>query len=346
MLFLHRIIMKKINTNFQIGDKVQFIHTGEVGLVKDFVNMHMLKIELDEEMILPVFMDDLKLFEKNNKVENSANTETKMNEAELFFLNHQNNLATGFHLSFLPAENDEVHFFEMILVNDTNEDVRFEIKLFLQNELYMHLRNRLQRRYLYRLGDLAMDELNENPAIEISIEHNSHPLLKLNKDFKLKPKTFFRDLSSTPILQQSAYNYKLGILKDESENLNREIEITKSLSKQLERKINNNFNQPQAAKHRHFYVSDTIDLHIENLIDNHKGMTNAEIITIQLKHFRQALDEAIVHKLPNFTAIHGIGKGKLKAEIWAILGEYGAVRSFKNEYHFRYGFGATEIFFR
>ena len=82
-------------------------------------------------------------------------------EAELFFLNHQHHLETGFHLSFLPSENDDVHFFEMILVNDTNEDVRFEIKLFLQNELYMHLRNRLQRRYLYRLGDLAMDELKQ-----------------------------------------------------------------------------------------------------------------------------------------------------------------------------------------
>ncbi len=338
--------MKKTNTPFQIGDKVLLLHTGEVGLVKDFVNMNMLKIELDDEIILPVFMDDLKLFEEKNEAEKSANTEAKMNEAELFFLNHQHNLETGFHLSFMPTENDDVHFFEMILVNDTNEDVRFEIKLFLHNELYMHLRNRLQRRYMYILGDLAMDELNENPAIEISIEHASHPLLKLNKEFKLKPKTFFKDLSSTPILQQSAYNYKLGILKDESESLNREIEITQSLSKQLERKINNNFNQPQSEKHRHFYISDTIDLHIENLIDNHKGMTNAEIITIQLKHFRKALDEAIVNKLPNFTVIHGIGKGKLKAEIWLILREYGAVRSFKNEYHFRYGFGATEIFFR
>ena len=309
----------------------------------------MLKIEIDEEMILPVFMDDLEIYQeqkKENEKEQLVDTKENLNEAELYFAKHQSDAASGFHLSFLPVEIDELHFFEMILVNDTNDDVRFEIKLSLQNELYMHLRNRLQRRYIYRLGDLAMDELNENPTIEINIEHASHPLFQLVKQIKLKPKTFFKDLSSTPILNQTAYNYHFGILQNASEKINAPLEINNTLTKQVERKIKENFNKQLPEKHHHFYIEDTIDLHIENLIDSHKGMTNAEIITIQLRHFRKALDEAIVHKLPKFTVVHGIGKGKLKAEIWIILKQYGAVRSFANEYHPRFGFGATEIYFR
>ncbi len=309
----------------------------------------MLKIELEDEMILPVFMDDLEIYHEQksaNEKEQLADTKEILNEAELFFAKHQADAASGFHLSFLPVEMDELHFFEMILVNDTNDDVRFEIKLSLQNELYMHLRNRLQRRYIYRLGDLALDELNENPTIEINIEHASHPLFQLVKQIKLKPKTFFKDLSSTPILNQTAYNYHFGILQNASEKINAPLEINNTLTKQVERKIKENFNKQLPEKHHHFYIEDTIDLHIENLIDSHKGMTNAEIITIQLRHFRKALDEAIVHKLPKFTVVHGIGKGKLKAEIWIILKQYGAVRSFANEYHPRFGFGATEIYFR
>jgi hypothetical protein len=337
-----------MRSEFKIGDKVLLIHTGEKGLVKDFVNMRMLKVELDEEMIVPIFMDDLELYDekKQSSKEISAEAKETFNEAELYFEKHQHDAVSGFHLSFLPVEIDDVHFFEMILVNDTNDEIRFEIKLSLQNELYMHLRNKLQRRYLYRLGDLAMDELNENPMVEITIEHASHPLFQLHKQFKLKPKTFFKDLSSTPILNQTAYNFHLGILTDNSEKINKPIEINSALTKQVQRKINENYQKPQAEKHRHFYIEDTIDLHIENLIDNHKGMTNAEIITIQLHHFKKALDVAIVYILPKFTVVHGIGKGNLKSEIWLLLKQYGAVRSFQNEYHHKFGFGATEIYFR
>ena len=335
--------------SFKIGDKVLLIHTGEVGLVKDFVNMYMLKIELDDEMVLPVFMDDLEIFDAEKKElgdEPIADTKEIINEVELYFTKHQHNAISGFHLSFMPVEIDDVHFFEMILVNDTNDDIRFEIKLSLQNELYMHLRNRLQRRYIYRLGDLAMDELNENPTIEITIEHASHPLFQVNKQFKLKPKSFFCDLSSTPILKETAYNYHFGILQNISEKINAPIHINAPLAQQVERRIKENYKKPTPEKHRHYYIEDTIDLHIENLIDNHNGMTNAEIINIQLRHFRKALEDAMVHKLAKFTVVHGIGKGKLKAEIWEILRQYGGIRSFQNEYHHKFGFGATEIYFR
>jgi hypothetical protein len=341
--------MKKSAFKYKIDDKVWLIHTAEIGIVKDFVNMHMLKIQLDEENIVPVFIDDLELYQEQNIEKEEAeivDSKQILSEAELYFIKNQDKIETGFHLSFLPVEIDEQHFFEMILVNDTNDDVQFEIKLSLNGELYMHLKNRLNRRYIYRLGDLAFDELNENPLIEITIEHYSHPLFQLSKILKLKPKTFFKDLSSTPILNESAYNYQLGILLHQNDNRNKEIEISNALVKQVERKIKENFKKPVPEKHKHFYIDDTIDLHIENLIDSHAGMTNAEIIKIQLHHFRKALEEAMVHKLHKFTVIHGIGKGKLKAEIWMIIKEYGAIRSFKNEFHPLYGFGATEIFFR
>ncbi|MEY4876450.1 MAG: hypothetical protein RL708_1599 [Bacteroidota bacterium] len=348
-LFLQSSFMKKTAFKYKIDDKVWLIHTAEIGIVKDFVNMHMLKIQLDEENIVPVFMDDLELYKEQDAVKSEpeiVDSKQILSEAELYFINNQNNIETGLHLSFLPVEIDDQHFFEMILVNDTNDDVQFQIKLSLNNELYMHLKNRLNRRYIYRLGDLAFDELNENPLIEITIEHNSHPLFQLSKTIKLKPKSFFKDLSSTPILNESAYNYQLGLLLNQSESRNKEIEINNALVKQVERKIKENFKKPQPEKHRHFFIDDTIDLHIENLIDSHAGMTNAEIIKIQLQHFRKCFEEAMIHKLSKFTVIHGIGKGKLRAEIWLIIKEYNAVRSFKNEFHPLYGFGATEIFFR
>lgn len=85
-----------------------------------------------------------------------------------------------------------------------------------------------------------------------------------------------------------------------------------------------------------------VDLHIENLLDSHKGMTNAQIIQHQLRHFQKELDFAISNNFYKIVFIHGVGNGRLKQEILAILRNYPELdvrdASFK-----KYGFGATEV---
>jgi dsDNA-specific endonuclease/ATPase MutS2 len=44
--------------------------------------------------------------------------------------------------------------------------------------------------------------------------------------------------------------------------------------------------------------------------------------------------------------IHGIGSGKLKDEIHEILKYRKDVKSFVNQYDPRFGYGATEVFFK
>ena len=85
-----------------------------------------------------------------------------------------------------------------------------------------------------------------------------------------------------------------------------------------------------------------VDLHIENLLDSHKGMTNAQIIQHQLRYFQKELDNAISNNFYRIVFIHGVGNGRLKQEILAILRNYPELQiqdaSFK-----KYGFGATEV---
>ena len=341
--------MKQLKFKYNIGDRVWLKNTLEEAVVSDFVDMKMLKVQTTDGHEVPVFMEDLEIYKNQNVPDyepEAVSSETNFSEAELYFQKYGNEMATGFYLSFLPVEEeDRVAFFEMMLINDTNDEINFEIKLFIKGEVYMHLQQWLHRRYVYRLGDLAFDELGENPTVEIKLEHRSHPLFHLEKTIKLKPKTFFKDKSSAPLINESAFNYHLGALQEISETKKaEELKITPQLGRSIEHRIASNYNRAQVKKHEHFYVPDVIDLHIENLIANHRGMTNAEIITTQLSHFKAALEAAIINKLEKFTVVHGIGKGKLRSEIEIVLRQYKAVRSFKNEYHHRYGFGATEIF--
>jgi hypothetical protein len=89
-----------------------------------------------------------------------------------------------------------------------------------------------------------------------------------------------------------------------------------------------------------------VDLHIEKLTENWKGLSNFEILTIQLSNFERFYQLAIAHRQPNLIVIHGIGTGKLRNEIHEILKTKKEVRTFANQYHRDFGFGATEIFFQ
>lgn len=90
--------------------------------------------------------------------------------------------------------------------------------------------------------------------------------------------------------------------------------------------------------------SDTLDLHAYALVDEPRDYNSTEILILQLKAFESFLDEAVSIGFDKVTVIHGVGKGKLREEIFSILRHHPFVDYYKNEFHPKYKFGATEIF--
>lgn len=86
-----------------------------------------------------------------------------------------------------------------------------------------------------------------------------------------------------------------------------------------------------------------IDLHINKLIDRVVGLTNTEILNLQLDTFRKELRQAIRGNEREIIFIHGIGNGTLKNELRRIAGlEFKWCQ--QEDASFReYGFGATRI---
>ncbi|RYF91406.1 MAG: hypothetical protein EOO03_01400, partial [Chitinophagaceae bacterium] len=66
----------------------------------------------------------------------------------------------------------------------------------------------------------------------------------------------------------------------------------------------------------------------------------------QLNEFEKYYELAVAHRQPNLTVIHGVGEGKLRDEIHELLRLKKEVKSFVNQFHPLYGFGATEIYFK
>ncbi len=86
-----------------------------------------------------------------------------------------------------------------------------------------------------------------------------------------------------------------------------------------------------------------VDLHINQLVKSSKGMTNHDMLTLQLDTARRQLDFAIKKRIQKIVFIHGVGEGILKMELDYLFGRYNNVKFYDANYQ-KYGLGATEVY--
>ncbi|MGB5822365.1 MAG: Smr/MutS family protein [Saonia sp.] len=86
-----------------------------------------------------------------------------------------------------------------------------------------------------------------------------------------------------------------------------------------------------------------VDLHIHQLVKSAKGMTNHEMLNIQLETAKRQLEFAIGKRIQRVVFIHGVGEGILKEELHYLFGRYENVKYYDADYQ-KYGLGATEVY--
>lgn len=89
----------------------------------------------------------------------------------------------------------------------------------------------------------------------------------------------------------------------------------------------------------------SFDLHIEKLVKSTKGMQSFDMLELQIETAQRHIDFAIDKRIPKIVLIHGVGDGRLRAEIEYILRRYENVW-FQEANYQRYGQGAIEINFK
>ncbi|HEY8404657.1 MAG TPA: hypothetical protein VIK71_08615, partial [Flavobacteriales bacterium] len=102
--------------------------------------------------------------------------------------------------------------------------------------------------------------------------------------------------------------------------------VERNLDKNIAKKANEKFKlvyknkDATNVKRKGEYME--VDLHIHELVDKHEGLTNGEIVQIQLEHFERTLRMAEQKKMSRVVYIHGVGQGVLRAEIRKMLVQY------------------------
>lgn len=85
-----------------------------------------------------------------------------------------------------------------------------------------------------------------------------------------------------------------------------------------------------------------IDLHIEEIVDKPRLLSDGLKLETQLSHARLCLEEAAALKIRRVIFIHGVGSGVLRHELRQWLNTL-AYLHITNADHRRYGIGATEV---
>lgn len=343
---------------FAIGTKVKFLHTDDEGVIKSRLENGMVSVYLPkDDMEIPAAVEDL--IRSEDVVKNPVKAKVVPGKKEkvapkppAIKIETQYAIlkSIGIQLAFLPVTNREglTERFEIFLINDTKYDMLYNIKFWLDYKT-QEFNDKLSSTSYVELGKMIYDDLNESPEFDAEINWlttagKGEPKAKT---LKIKAKSFFKTMRTAPLLNKPTHLYKLfdkpnfGETKKE-ENLE---DYTKRHAKPSWYKGDNMMRVSGVSTNELAHFSREIDLHIEQLQPDSVKMSNAEILAIQIDAFENYLLQSMRLGVPSVFLIHGVGKGRLRDEIATRLFKNPDVKTFKNEYHPKYGWGATEVFF-
>ncbi|MDE7153071.1 MAG: DUF2027 domain-containing protein [Muribaculaceae bacterium] len=86
-----------------------------------------------------------------------------------------------------------------------------------------------------------------------------------------------------------------------------------------------------------------VDLHIAELVDNTRGLSNADMLNMQVDHFRRVMDENLKNHGQKIVFIHGKGEGVLKNALMKELNYRYKGHDVQDASFREYGFGATQV---
>ena len=343
---------------FTRGTKIRLKRTGDEGVIRDILpEEDMVVVYLpSEDLEIPVFSEDVVRYEEFNEDTVPAKfVRIQEKEIEEEFdplpLDSQYLIvkSQGIQLAFDPVYSKDglVDNYRVYLLNDTQTPEIFSVQLTLRDQTEFQKHGRVDALSAVQIPSLFFDQLNEFPEYTFEcraiLENGSGPARK-NK-IKIKPKQFFKRVKTAPLLNRPVHLYR--IFEKDPHQAKKAVDRLRDYTKDQATRIPKN--PPSLQRYSTYDVEEMaqfqpeIDLHIEALVDDPMAIAKTEIIHVQIAHFEEFLEKAIRLGVDRVFVIHGIGRGRLKQAIAERLRGHPHVRNFKNEFHQKYGWGATEV---
>jgi hypothetical protein len=336
---------------YQIGDIVLILHSNEEAQIIDIINDKMLMVDV-KGVSFPVYIDqvDFPYFKRFSEKKMFPEKKEKqfVDDVRRENPSKEKKAVDGAWLIFLPVmDTDEfgdvvVEELKVHLINRTEMPYNFVYKLHFFGKPDFELRNTIQPFEDFYLHDVDFADLNDSPSFKFDftlLQPDKKKAEHFESSVKLKPKQLFAKIEELKEKNQATFS-QLLFEKYPDRVYDDKAEMGKLATR--------GYKIYEASKARQHLepARSVVDLHIEKLTDDYRRMSNYEIVSLQLKTFEKYYHLAVAHYQHSLIIIHGVGEGVLRDEIHDILRLKREVKSFVNQYHPNFGYGATEIFFQ
>ncbi|MFI5149407.1 MAG: DUF2027 domain-containing protein [Bacteroidia bacterium] len=339
--------------NLRAGDKVRFLDEKGEGMITRFLDRNQALVQMTDGFEIPYLISKLvhagppPATQEKTAVP-SQNPAPKTQSVEKT-ISSQGFHTEGVYLVYLPvdAANPLNGLFEALLFNLTAYHIHFVISSREMGKYSCLHAGGIAPGKSISLQMIGTEDMEAWSSLLIDILFYSYSPAPakppLSRIFRQKPARFFKDgsFSENGLTAEPAIVVDLTrrMQHGQEEEFFEEGDLEKILSSKEQaapkkRSLPSTKNNPE--------LEWEVDLHLEELTQQSKGMNNAQMLDIQLRHFQKKLDEAIGANIRKIVFIHGVGNGRLKQEIRKILSTHRDL-AFHDASYSQYGFGATEV---
>lgn len=330
---------------FSIGDKIVLKRTDEEGTVTAYLGNDMVEVDVNGTTF-PVYLDDidhpyLKWFTEKKQVKTKPVVPEQLPVEKQKF--RKPRLAKGVYLSFIPVfkmeeMEDVVEELKVYLLNELPRDIQYAYEVSFLNQAEFSHEGKLHPFGHVYLHSIQFEDMNDQPRFNWQADDLEDPsMAPARGQLRIRPQKLFQQINQLMANNEPSFSY---LLFDEFRPPVLE-EIVRPVKKARVQEV-----PVQPVSYETMLPQYELDLHIENLVESTRGMSNGDIVNIQLSTLQQYLRLAINARQDRMMVVHGLGKGKLRDEVHRVLSETPEVESYANEWHGRYGWGATEVRFK
>lgn len=340
---------------FEIGQRVRMKRTENYGEVTAHLPGDLVQVKLDGGLgHMPLPTETLEAADQGSRAIQPQPPTHQPPAQEIS--NEAVSKDNGVQIAFDPITNNEAEpvAYELYLLNSTASKIIYELKAFTHANRRWSKVGQLEPYAKKRLDTVEYRWLNEKLSLELDVRTvlpgGTGP--RMFKKLAIKGKTFFDKYTEVPELYREAHLFVVfaRLLGPESAPAAAPKTTLRALTKQQVA------NKPKPAKAAPVKVErtnlraklefdNTIDLHLEALVRDPAAVPRDQVLSTQMRYFTNYLQMALKLGVDNIFVIHGVGNGILKREVHKELERTKFVREYKNEYHDKYGYGATEVIF-
>jgi len=349
----------------KIGDKVRYLNDVGGGVITRFQDRDVVFVLEDDGFETPVLARNIIVVEPTNQYnfaipENSQNTENeiiKQEEIKIipkkeYSFNENDETPEGekinLSFAFMPQNIKQLQTSAMdfYLINESNYYIDFQLLAGMQKAT-VHSADTIEPQTKLFLKKIEKEDVDDYEFLRFQA------FAYKNKIFSTKP-VFDVTLKINPVDFYKLHNFKENDFFDDNAMIINVIENdfppikfsidAKKLQKAMQEKETKTEPKKFAPPKKEEIIE--VDLHITELLDNSNGLSNNEMLQIQMEKFNSVMKENLKKRGQKIVFIHGKGEGVLRSEIEKQLKKNYRHCIFQDASFQQYGFGATQVIIR